>query len=171
MPGQLQVGSPCRLHSISSKQGSDRGDVIGARWVGRDVKDDVFPVPGHRPVGEGAALPLGGGEGLQLLVEAGGRLVADFKAMAAASSAEPAPCRQGLPSLHPCSAVIWPQRARKGQLKDLWAVSTHSYIIPDGPQLIAGGRLSTVVRLLAASAEYDDLIVGRCRCRLLGSCP
>jgi hypothetical protein len=52
--------------------------------------------------------------------------------MTAASSAETALCRQSLPSLHPCGAVIRAQRASNGQLDDLWAVSAlHRCMVPD----------------------------------------
>ena len=106
--------------------------MIGVCWVGPDVKDHVIRFLGDLPVGERAALPLGGGERLQLLVEARLRLVADFKKMTAASSAGTALCRQSLPSLYPCGAVIRAQRARNGRLDNLWAVSAlHRCMVPD----------------------------------------
>jgi hypothetical protein len=82
-----------RSDSVGSEQSSDRGAVIGPSWVGRDVKDHVILFLGDLPLGERAALALGGGERLQLLAEAGHRLIADFKKMVAASSAETAPGR------------------------------------------------------------------------------
>jgi hypothetical protein len=118
--------------SMSSEQSSDRGDVIGPSWVGRDVKDDVILFLGDLPLRERAAPSLGGGERLQLLAETGHRLVANFKEMTAASSAEPTPGGQCLPSLHPCGTVVRAQGARDGQLDQLRAVSTiHACMVSD----------------------------------------
>jgi hypothetical protein len=47
---------------------------------------------GDPPLGERAALPLGGDERLQLLTKTGHRLVANFEEMTAASSAKTTPC-------------------------------------------------------------------------------
>jgi len=121
-----------RSRSISSEQSSEHGDVIGACWVGPDVKDHVILFVGDLPLSERAAPSLGGGECLQLLPEAGLRLVSDLKKMTAASSAGTALCRQSLPSLYPCGAVIRAQCASNGQLDDLWAVSAlHRCMVPD----------------------------------------
>ncbi len=92
--------------SISSKESSDRGDVIRPSWGDRDAKDDVPFFVSDLPLGKRATLPLGGGECSQLLVETGHRLVANFKEMTAASSAETAPRGQSLPSPQPCGAVV-----------------------------------------------------------------
>jgi len=95
-----------RSGSISSKQSSDRGDVIRPSCGGRDAEDDLILFLGDLPLGKRAALPLGGGERLQLLAETGHRLVANFKDMTAASSAVTTSCGQSLPSPHPRGAGV-----------------------------------------------------------------
>jgi hypothetical protein len=151
-----------RSRSISSEQISEHGDVIGACWVGPDVKNHVIVFLGDLPGGERAALSLGGDERLELLMDAGFRPVADFKQMTAASSAGTALCRQSLPSLHPCGAVIRAQRARNGQRDDLWAVSAlHRYMVPDDYLVGVLGRRSRVQRFFwACSRCSGSALVG-----------
>jgi hypothetical protein len=101
-------------------------------WVDLDVKDHMILFSGDLPVGERAAPSLGSGERLQLPADAGLRLVADFKKMTSASSAETASCRQSLPSPYPCGTVIRTQRAGHRQPDDLKAVSPlHRCMVPD----------------------------------------
>jgi hypothetical protein len=61
--------------STSSEQISEHGDVIGACWVGPDVMDHVILFLAYLPVGERAALSLGGGERSQLLAAGEGRRI------------------------------------------------------------------------------------------------
>lgn len=49
-----------RSRSVCSKQGGDRGDVLGTTGVGRDAKDDVILILDDIPRDERAALPLNG---------------------------------------------------------------------------------------------------------------